>query len=410
MPGPSAEAAALVEDAAWLFSAGVRSDYQPRRDDEPTFQFLDRVRQPYFERVRAFYEAAFRRYPGGSDRQDLRARFRSPDYVQHIAARWELYQHELWTRLGWTLRPHPECPDGRRRDFLVEGDGGAFYIECAVDTRDDTARAKDQRWAAVTAQLRPLGTPTHGLHVERHQVGPRSFGMRRHVDRLRRELASLAPGEYRTLLRVREDGWSFDVEASPLFAGTFAVGHGSAMSLQSRLYDPIRHHVKNKGRRASRLDRPLVLALLIDLGLPILETEGAVHEALFGMPITVVGYGGSGRAEVADDGVWADAAGRPRHRGVSALLVRENVVLDIAMPELHHHPAAHRPLAVARLPFRTVRYTADGTAVAEATTSPWTLFGLPDGWPGPEDPFEGVGRKDHDAPAPAAWHPATVCP
>lgn len=402
----SAEAAALVEDDAWLFSAGVRSDYQPCRDDEPMFRFLDRVRQPSFERIRAFYEVAFRRYPQGNDRKDLRARFRSPSYVQHIAARWELYQHNLWTRLGWALTPHPACPDGRFRDFLVARDGEAFYLECAVDTRGDGARAQDQRWAAVTAQLRPLATATHGLLVERHEIGPRPFGMRRLTDRLRRELAALAPGEHRTLLRVREDGWNFDVEASPLHAGGLAVAYGSVMSVQTRLYDPIRHHVKNKGRRASDLDRPLVLALLVDLGLPILEKDGAVREALFGMPITVVGRSGGHRVEAANDGVWADAVGKPRHRGVSALLVRENVRFEIALPELHHHPAAHRPLSVTGLPFRTVRYAAEDTLIAEPTASPCTVFGLPEDWPGPEEWFEGVNTDD--VPQPAMWHPAAV--
>ncbi|HEV2890470.1 MAG TPA: hypothetical protein VGX28_08845 [Frankiaceae bacterium] len=184
----------LVENEAWLFSAGVRADYRPSRDDEASFAFLDRVRQPCFERIRAFYEDAFRHYPSGKDRKDLRGRFRSGNYAQHIAARWELYQFALWTRLGFTLTPHPDSGDGIFRDFLVtSSDGTTFYLECVVDTRSEGARAADLRWAAITTKLRSLATATHGLAVDRRAVGLRPLPTRQLVAQVRDGLATLGP-------------------------------------------------------------------------------------------------------------------------------------------------------------------------------------------------------------------------
>lgn len=404
MTAVSDGAAVLIEDEAWLFSAGVRADYQPCRDDEALFAFLDRVRQPVFERIRTFYEDAFRRYPAGKDRKDLRGRFRSRIYAQHTAARWELFQFALWTRLGFTLTPHPDSGDGIFRDFLVTGsDSSSFYLECAVDTRSEAGQAADLRWAAITTRLRPLLTDTHGLMVDRHAVGLRPFPTRALVAQVREGLAALGPDEEKTLVRVAADGWQFEVRASPRIAGRMAVAYGGGMSIQARLYDPIRRHAVRKARRTAGLDRPLVVAVLLDLGLPILEKRGAVAEALFGQPIVHATSAGHRRV-IDNDGVWADAQSRPRRTGVSALLLGENVLRNVALPTLHHHPAARRPFMVDGLPLRTVRYAADHTASAtEASATLRELFGLPRDWPGPEDPFEGVMTAT--APPPAMWHP-----
>ncbi len=70
-----------VPDA--LFSEGTRSNGNPRQPTESAFAFADRVRQPYFERERRWFEDAFSHYPAGSDRRDLRSRFRSSDVGGH---------------------------------------------------------------------------------------------------------------------------------------------------------------------------------------------------------------------------------------------------------------------------------------------------------------------------------------
>ncbi|HEV2890471.1 MAG TPA: hypothetical protein VGX28_08850 [Frankiaceae bacterium] len=180
------------------------------------------------------------------------------------------------------------------------------------------------------------------------------------------------------------------------------------MSAQARLYDPIRRHAKRKARRTAGLDRPLVVAVLLDLGMPILEKHDAVGEALFGQPIVQATSAGHRRV-IDDDGVWVDAEGRPRHAGVTALLLRENVAFDPALPTVHHHPFARRPFTVKSLPLRTVRYAAGRIdSVTGATTTAHELFGLPPDWPGPEDPFEGV--MTDTVPSPAMWHPESVVP
>lgn len=396
---------ALHEVEGRLFSAGVRDDYRPCRYDESRFAFLDRVRQPYFERERAWYEAAFDRYPRDQHaRNDVRSRFRSDDPAQHKPVAWELYQHELWSRLGWNLTPHPATPDGKRRDFLVARPGhDGFYLECAAYLRSEAVLRQERRWGQVREALDHLPTAHHGLMIDRDTIGPQPLPIASLVAAARERLATLHPSERATLIRVREAGWNFTVEAVPAYAGGCIESHGDMMSMDTRLYRPVRSQIVRKAKRASRLDRPLVVALLVDFPYPIVSKPGVVREALFGMPVTVARGDGQHALTTANDGVWA-AAGTPKRRGVSALLLTQDLWIGRTLPELHHHPSPHRPFDVQGLPFRTVRYDLRGREdVTDAGADAHDVFGLPPEWPGPEDPFEGINTAN--PPAAGAWDP-----
>src|SRR3546814_20839159 len=70
-PGVSTAAEDLAEVPDALFSEGTRSDSNPKRPTESAIAFADRVRQPYFERERRWYEDAFGHYPAGADRTSV---------------------------------------------------------------------------------------------------------------------------------------------------------------------------------------------------------------------------------------------------------------------------------------------------------------------------------------------------
>lgn len=357
--------------------------------------FLDRVRQPYFERERAWYEAAFDRYPqdrdaradgAGSGARTSRSTVRrrgSSTSMSPGQARWE-------------LTPHPVSPDGKRSDFLVTRPGhGGFYLECAVDLPSKQARGEQARWGQVREALNGLPTDYHGLRIERRSIGMRALPIARLIATAQAQLTMLAPGGRATLMRVREDGWAFTVEAVPEYAGGCVESSGGGMSMEARLYGPLRHQLVRKARKASRLDRPLVVALLVDFPLPILSKPDVVREALFGMPVTVLGLDGSRSRATAKDGVWI-VEGKPTRQGVSALLVAQDLWVGRTLPELHHHPAPHRRFDIEDMPFRTVTYDLAGEEHAvEVRAEGHEVFGLPADWPGPENSFEGINTPGH---------------
>src|SRR3546814_4380555 len=73
-----------------------------------------------------------------------------------------------------------------------------------------------------------------------------------------------------------------------------------------------------------------------------------------------------------NDGPWVQG-GRPRGRGLSAVLLHQGRLLGQSLPVLHHHPEPARPLLIEGLPFEQIRYDlADpGFEVHEEATADW---------------------------------------
>lgn len=395
-----------------LFSEGTRSDGKPCQHPESHFAFLDRVRQPYFERERRWYEDAFARYPEGNDRGDLRARFRGGDDFHHEAAAWELYIHELWRRLGWQLTPHPETPDGRRRDFLAERGDVQVIVECAVDNASRKQAGDEKRWLEVYEPFRSLSCPHHGVTVHRDSIGADSLRVGPLVAKAQRRLDALAMGRHATILRVATaDGWRFRIEAQPgPLAGHVMSAFGGAMSMEERLYNPIRNRVREKSKRSSQLNLPFVLALQIVNPMPIVPVEGAVRDALMGTKTLVVGHdSATSGVRPNNDGPWLQA-GKPRGGGLSAVLINQGMFLGRSLPVLHHHPQPRHDMPTQDLPFEQVHYDLTDSDVEHrhvAQTGWHDVFDLPPEWPGPDDPFEGI-NTDASIPDPRFWSPSAV--
>ena len=91
---------------------------------------------------------------------------------------------------------------------------------------------------------------------------------------------------------------------------------------------------------------------------------------------------------------------------MSGLLLQQDLWVGGRLPTLHVHPAAHRVFDLAQLPFEHVTYDVDGSnsTLSQAQINPAELLGLPAGWPGPEDPFEGI-NTDAALPQPTYWTP-----
>jgi hypothetical protein len=116
-----------------LFDDSERTETRIKRERESRFAYLNSSARAPMTAARKVFEQWFDSYPE-SGRSDLRARFRSPIDGQHQSAFWELYLHEVFSRLGFTLEPHPDIDGSRNHpDFLVkEGDVRRFYLEGVV--------------------------------------------------------------------------------------------------------------------------------------------------------------------------------------------------------------------------------------------------------------------------------------
>ena len=93
-----------------IFETRTRDDPSPSRSAESTFAFLDRVDDPAFDRTRRLVNAWFEKFPI-EGHTELRGRLQSSSNVDFNSALWELYLHECYQRLGYSLEYHPTLPD-----------------------------------------------------------------------------------------------------------------------------------------------------------------------------------------------------------------------------------------------------------------------------------------------------------
>jgi len=77
-----------------LFDSMERTDCGPRPYGEPDFTYLNRSARPGVEAIRHALDAWFSRYPD-EHRPDMAGRLKSSDNLQHRAAFFELFLHEL---------------------------------------------------------------------------------------------------------------------------------------------------------------------------------------------------------------------------------------------------------------------------------------------------------------------------
>lgn len=113
-----------------IFDDFDRTDPAPASDTESSYQFLNRVARPGWDKVRDLVDDWFSGYPI-AEQADLRSRLQDDDYVQHIGAWWELYTFTLFRRLGYQVSIHPALVNtSRRPDFLVTCGAASMYVEC----------------------------------------------------------------------------------------------------------------------------------------------------------------------------------------------------------------------------------------------------------------------------------------
>ena len=118
-----------------LFPDVTRTDASHGRAHESAYGWLQRVDDPMLDRVRTVLNAWFERFAvcqSAGEVNHLRGRFRAKEDSKFPAAFWELYLHELFSRLGFALEAHPETGKGTRPDYLVSRGDDRFYLEAVA--------------------------------------------------------------------------------------------------------------------------------------------------------------------------------------------------------------------------------------------------------------------------------------
>jgi hypothetical protein len=117
-----------------LFDDISRTDESLKSPNISIFRYLNISARPEIGRIRAIIEDWYTRYPDVEDKRELRNRFKSNDDYMHYGAFYELFNFELFTKLGFRLTIHPDIPESTKHpDFLASKKGeDEFYVESTI--------------------------------------------------------------------------------------------------------------------------------------------------------------------------------------------------------------------------------------------------------------------------------------
>src|SRR5437868_15345333 len=102
-----------------IFEDAPRTRPGPKAFNESSFEYVNSAARPGFHAIREMLEQWFQRYPD-TQKNDLRARLRKRNDIDHNGAFFELWLHELLICHGFRVEAHPAMPESDARpDFLV---------------------------------------------------------------------------------------------------------------------------------------------------------------------------------------------------------------------------------------------------------------------------------------------------
>ncbi len=388
-----------------LFDDIVRTETRPKRYNEPSFDYYNVSARPPMTVARALLEQWFARYPA-EQRADLRARFRSNRHNNHAGAFFELYLHELFRSMGFTLQCHPELGEGvtTHPDFLVfRGEQPVFYLEGTITAEPEQETAANARLDQCYDALDALDSPNFFLGIE-YAGAPltplRGAAMRREI---RDWLESLNPDEVRRTFeqtgfqelptrRFEHDGCVLVVSAIPKSAEHRGTDRDRPIGLmmpaaaqQVRPHESLRNAIERKGSRYGELGLPLVIAVNV---LDDFFHEHDIMDALFGDECIVVSRLADGtfshRPDRKANGAWRGPAGG-RNRIVSAAIVVGHLMpmtLASSLPVLIHNPWAVNPLERGLWPLTQNLINPDTRALETVTGADFrSVLRIPNPWP-----------------------------
>lgn len=396
-----------------LFATKRRTDSSYARHNEDWFAFLDRVDDVCFGRVRDLLNEWFAGTPADKVER-LRSRFTSRTPEQVESAFWELTLHAALCKRGFEVAFESRPGSGSTDiDYRISSSrtSAECYFEATVAGDPSSVRARRRRLEAVWDTVNQAAPPgffawiarveNEGLSAPsgkrlREAIVPWLQGLDRATvrDGMERE-----PGRYALPECVFEIAdWRFRVRAFPLSDDAAASPDDGA-----RLIGVGPSEVAAGGSRAAimgALDRkrsakhgtislPYVVALL---DLHRFAGDDDIVSALFGEPALQLTLRGDEMVSTDSirhrNGFWQE----DRNTRTSAVLYARNLspwMFTRVTPQLWVNPWATRPLE-AELPWASrVAVGENGELVRTAPPiSLAQLFGVPEDWPGPEQPFE----------------------
>lgn len=361
-----------------LFDGVPRSDPKYRYRGEPWFVALNRRVGPEADRIRSLCETWFSRLPVPA-RAKLRGHFRSRDDRKFCGAFWELYLHESFVRLGYSVEVEPHLHHtSRRPDFRLTRGAERVYVEALTVNDDDGVRGETSRAVDVERALDAIDDPRFvGVPTVR-RIGhamPSAGALRRVVEGWLLSLPEMPEGQTAAETFAMED-WSVRLlvfrRPQNLQGRGFVVGAFAGL-WRGQHHAAVRDCISAKHRAYGHLDAPLTLAVMTT---GVRFTEFTAQEALLGR----VPVHDPGAKSAVDRGYWSGAD----PAAVDTVIFASSEVAPSTVPRVCPRVwtrGAVLPQALATGPWPIVRVCGPRLEGVPASLPLGPFFDLPPSWP-----------------------------
>jgi hypothetical protein len=386
-----------------LFSDIERKFEGPKPYAEPDYEYLDRSARKDASCIRSVLEEWFLNFPE-SNSDDLLARFKSANDLQHISASFELYLYALINNFGYEVEIHPQTNTDKdtHPDFKAIGkDGFTFYLE-AVQSTDtaveeqganarlnvfyDTINRLESRDFFLDISFNGLpNTPPPGAALRKRLSG---WLASLNADKVIAELESNGPDSL-PQYEFSHEGWDTIFRAiprSPEKRGSPVNNIIGSMSGGARwlsTWESIRDSLIGKGNRYGELDHPLIVA--VNANVFHLDRID-IMQALFGQEQYIIdpkNIDKEPRMERAPNGLWYWQKGA-RYKRISGVLIGFDIkpwTYGVRKLDLYLNPWANRGLngKICTLPVAEAK---NDKMVWKDGQHPKNILRLPECYPG----------------------------
>ncbi len=243
------------------------------------FVSLNQDGSPGAQDLRDKLESWFQKFP--NDSQDgLRGEFRSHRPNAHEGAVFELFLHELLTKLGFNIpEVHPTLPNSTDRpDFLVCDGSKCFYLEAATTGKRSGPFTPTNPEEEVIEVLRTLTSSDFNLLIEMTGELSRSIKKPPLLSKFKLLLQGHDPDKVKATMddcgtdaapsaQYEANGWRIQARLSPISRAarrqdqTRQIGVNFKRARRTNSIDPVRNTLKAKGKKYRDPQLPLVRAV-----------------------------------------------------------------------------------------------------------------------------------------------------
>ena len=251
------------------------------RSDTPfvsLFRDINYYDWPGADKVRNKLESWFEKYPD-AHKKDLRERFCSDEDYNHEGAFFELFMYELLSRLGFSLKIHPEIPDtGDRPDFLACRGDQRFYLEATVTGQKSGPFTRSRNEQKVAESLNTLKSPNFRITIHMEGELAQTLSHSDVVRPFKRLLDENNPDDVQRLIgdkgrnaapsqRIEYENWSLEGWLRPIASERRNSGFERPLILgnhRGKFTDsatPVQNALREKSKKYRNLDAPFVVAV-----------------------------------------------------------------------------------------------------------------------------------------------------